>query len=136
MNGANHADDGVEQAGPTSAASPPPAGWYENLSTNRYEWWNGLKWSDPTLLTNFERREILARAVVQWTSQGWRTELLTDNKAALSKESFRKWYWDSVLLILTAGLWLVVIVIKLARGGHYSDHVTLYVDEYGRVAEH
>jgi hypothetical protein len=39
----------------TPAAPQPPAGWYANPSSNRTEWWDGARWSDPAPVSDLQQ---------------------------------------------------------------------------------
>ncbi|QOI66969.1 membrane protein [Microbacterium phage GardenState] len=78
------------------------------------------------------RRSALTKALGKYRSQGYAIELSGDGlQATLTRKAKLGTFWNVALSILTGGLWLIVIAIRLAN--RKTESVVLYVDELGKV---
>ena len=79
-----------------------------------------------------ERKELLARSVQSHVAQGYRVESAAgDYGAVLVKGHKPNHLMHLIITLLTAGVWLVGWLIRIAMGG--EKRLMLAVDEYGNV---
>ena len=79
-----------------------------------------------------ERKELLARSVQSHVAQGYRVESAAgDYGAVLAKGHKPNHLMHLVITLLTAGVWLVGWLIRIAMGG--EKRLMIAVDEYGNV---
>jgi hypothetical protein len=79
-----------------------------------------------------ERKELLARSVQNHVAQGYRVESAAgDFGAVLVKGHKPNHLMHLIITLLTAGVWLVGWLIRIAMGG--EKRMMLAVDEYGNV---
>lgn len=78
-----------------------------------------------------ERKAILAAAVANTVSGGWRVESQTDYQAVLVKGKNHSHVLHLILTLLTLGLWLLVWIPLAIFGG--EKRATLTVDDAGTV---
>lgn len=69
--------------------------------------------------------------VAKYTRDGYAVEMRTDTQAVVSKKAKIGWFWNTVLTLLTAGFWLIIVVYKLVN--RKVERVTLTVDAEGKV---
>jgi hypothetical protein len=86
----------------------------------------------PTVLSDRERGEILARALTTWTSWGWRVESQGPTQAQLVKGKHTSHLLHFFLGLFTLGLWWITVWPAVTLlGGQKQKFLT--VDEYGNV---
>jgi hypothetical protein len=123
-------------AEPTS----PPPGFYSD-ETGRRRWWDGTGWTNQFVepggaaldgrLTPGERRAILDRAVARFVRNGYTVESNTGTQAVVAKRQRISWLPNILLAIVTGGLWLVVLAIKLIDWPR--DRAVLTIDASGEL---
>lgn len=117
----------------TDVASNVPAGWYDD-GAGRQRWWDGYAWSNtyqPVALSIAERDAHLNAAVMQWTVQGWQVQLVSNGSASLTRRRRIGWFWNTIGVIITAGLWLIYVIYRVVNPT--VETAILTVDEYGAV---
>jgi hypothetical protein len=121
---------------PAMAQSSPQPGFYTDESGRR-RWWSGTEWTDVTAivrdgeLTDQERRAILDRAVTKYVERGYRVDSNTGRQAVVSKRQRVHLLSNLLLTLVTGGLWLIVLAIRLLNWP--SDRAVLTVDASGRL---
>lgn len=86
-----------------------------------------------TGLTSEQRTEILNAEVARYASKGWLVNSQAGNQAVLSRKKRIGVFWNLVLSIITGGLWLIVVVIRLVN--RKTQTLVLTVDANGNVAQ-
>ena len=54
-----------------------------------------------------------------------------NNQAVLSKNKRMGWFWNTVLVLITGGLWLIYVIYRALN--RKKDTVVVTVDQYGKV---
>jgi len=86
------------------------------------------------LPTDAERRAELVKRLRKYRSDGYAVELSADGfTATLSRKRKLGLWLNLILTILTAGLWLIVVAIKLVN--RKTETVVLFVDEAGKIVK-
>lgn len=75
---------------------------------------------------------ILAGEVAKLTSKGYAVETMSPGFAVLVRRKRLGIFWNLVLTIVTGGLWLIVIAIRMFN--RKAERVTIAVDATGRVS--
>jgi len=140
-------------------SSFPPAGWYLDGQDPRRRYWDGLKWtehfdeapsvaptvheSQPTFQSKRQKLKprpgeeldaILMAEVATWIARGWKLEgttKLLGRSAMLREPKWRSSLRDLVLVLVTAGLWLIYIIYKALVSK--TSHKIITVDRFGRL---
>jgi hypothetical protein len=85
-----------------------------------------------TTRTNEERKDLLARFVIQQASKGWKLIAQTDFQAVMSFKTRTAHLLHFLLSALTFGIWIFFwIFITLARNKGYQETYT--VDTFGNI---
>lgn len=79
-----------------------------------------------------ERTARLDAEVARQVSKGWTVASRSDSQAILTQVRRMSVFWNVILTLLTGGLWLIVIAIRLANRKPRTRAVT--VDTLGRVS--
>jgi hypothetical protein len=77
------------------------------------------------------RVRILNAEVAKYVKRGWTVETIGAGQAVLSKNKRIGWFWNLILVLLTAGLWLIYVVYRALNRKKLTAIIT--VDEHGRV---
>ncbi len=85
--------------------------------------------SDP--ISTDQQQAILGAEVGRYVSDGWAVESVLGATATLTKNKRIGWFWNAILTLLTAGLWLIVVVYRVVNRKRYA--IVLTVDPSGRV---
>lgn len=140
-------------------ASSAPAGWYLDGQDPRHRYWDGSQWTEhfeestPAASTNSNsqrvfrsKREklkplpadqldaILMAEIATWTGKGWTVEATTrlfGRSTTLREPKWQAFLRDVLLVIVTAGLWLVYIIYRVLVGKTSNKIIT--VDRFGHV---
>lgn len=84
-----------------------------------------------TEMTAAQRTAALESEVISYVRQGYTVETQSATTASLSKKKRIGWFWNIILTLLTGGLWLIVIIVRLVN--RKNDTIVLTVDENGKV---
>lgn len=74
---------------------------------------------------------MLNQAVAKYARDGYTVQTNSNFQAVLTKNRRIGWFWNTVLVILTAGLWLIYVIYRALN--RKSDTVVLTVDQYGKL---
>ena len=85
--------------------------------------------ADKQPLSIEERNAILSSEVMQYTRQGYNLLNSTPTEAVVSKLKKQSTFWNVVLTLLTGGLWLIVIFLRLK-----PQRLLISVNEFGKVS--
>jgi hypothetical protein len=77
------------------------------------------------------RVAALDEAVARWARDGWSVSSVSGATAVLQRKKRIGWFWNLVLTVITGGLWLIVVVVRVVN--RKIQTVVLTVDEYARV---
>ena len=88
-----------------------------------------LRHSGPA--SDAQRRAALDAVVAEYARQGWTPTVLSSTQAVLQRKKRIGWFWNLLLALLTAGLWLIVVAIRVVNRKMQTTILT--VDEWGRV---
>lgn len=89
--------------------------------------------SQSVPLNDAARTEILNQAVARYARDGWTVNSVAGFQAVLSRKKRIGWFWNLILALITAGLWLIVVIIRVVNRKILT--VVLTVDAYGTVTE-
>jgi hypothetical protein len=140
-------------------SSSAPAGWYIDGQDLRRRYWDGSQWTEhfeeapqpsPTnwktkrpftskrkklkALPGDQLDAILNAEVGTWIAKGWTVEATTKlfgRSAMLREPRLQAFLRDLLLVLVTAGLWLIYIIYQALVGKTSNKIIT--VDRFGRV---
>lgn len=75
---------------------------------------------------------ILNAEVARYAARGWTVSSVQGQQAVLQRKKRIGWFWNLVLSLITAGLWLIVVIIRVVN--RKIESLILTVDAYGRVS--
>lgn len=78
-----------------------------------------------------QRSALLNAEVARWASKGWTVSSVGDGQAILQRKKRIGWFWNTILALVTAGLWLIVVIIRVVNRKIQTRIVT--VDAYGAI---
>ncbi len=85
----------------------------------------------PDAITTDQQQAILSAEIARYISQGYTAEAVLGATATLTKNKRIGWFWNTVLTVLTAGLWLIVVIFRVVNRKRYT--IVLTVDRSGRL---
>lgn len=63
-----------------------------------------------------EQRDALLNAeVARLASQGWTVSSVSGGQGIVQRKKRIGWFWNTILAIVTGGLWLIVVVIRVVN---------------------
>ncbi len=71
-------------------------------------------------------QRFMQTEVAKWVARGYAVETMTPTQTILSRKKKIGFFWNLVATLLTAGLWLIVIVIRIAN--KKTQRVVISVD--------
>jgi hypothetical protein len=84
-----------------------------------------------TALPEATRTALLNDAVASYARAGWTVNSVAGGQAVLSRKKRIGWFWNLILTLITGGLWLIVVIIRVVNRKILT--VILTVDEAGNV---
>ncbi|WP_442574166.1 hypothetical protein ACSBPH_09835 [Microbacterium sp. F51-2R] len=85
----------------------------------------------PVPLDDHARASALNAEVARYARDGYTVESNADGQAVLAKVRRMGWFWNTVLVLLTGGLWLIYVIYRALN--RKKEIVILSVDSNGRV---
>lgn len=85
----------------------------------------------PAVMSAEQRETILNKRIADYTRKGWTVQSVTTGQAILTKNKRIGWFWNTVLVLITAGLWLIYVIYRALN--RKNDTVVINVDAYGKV---
>ncbi|WP_084104150.1 hypothetical protein [Demequina sp. NBRC 110056] len=76
-------------------------------------------------------QSVLDAEVAHYVARGYGIESRTPTQVVLAKQRRIGWFWNTIFVLLTAGLWLIYVIYRLAN--RKVDRVVLTVDGAGGV---
>ncbi|MDQ0735319.1 hypothetical protein [Arthrobacter agilis] len=73
----------------------------------------------------------LDAAVADYVRRGYAVESRTNTQAVMAKKRRIGWFWNILLSIVTGGLWLIVVIVRLIN--RKVDRVVLNADPTGML---
>lgn len=86
---------------------------------------------EKTHATFEERQNLLNAEIAKWVNKGWIVQIVNGNQAILYKPKRVGIFWNFVLSMVTAGLWLFVWLYKILNQKTYQ--VIINVNEFGNI---
>lgn len=83
------------------------------------------------IFTLDQRNQILSQEVSKYALSGWGVASTTSTQAVLQRKKRIGWFWNIILALITGGLWLIVVLIRVVN--RKIETLVITVDEYGRV---
>jgi len=83
------------------------------------------------LLSEESRAQILNAEVARYAQQGWTVNAVSPGQAVLSRTRRMGWFWNTVGVFITAGLWLIYVIYRALN--RKTDTLIITVDPAGRV---
>jgi len=87
--------------------------------------------TDAMPLSDDARARILNAEIARYAAQGWTVQTVSAGQAVLSRNKRMGWFWNLILVLITAGLWLIYVVYRALNRKKQTLVVT--VDPQGRV---
>jgi len=87
--------------------------------------------TQTTGMTPDQRTAILNGEIAKWASKGWIVQHADGGQAVLSQNKRIGWFWNLILTLLTGGLWLIVVIVRVVNRKKLTMIIT--VDQYGKV---
>ena len=88
--------------------------------------------SSSTPLPMEQLTAVLNAEVARYAARGWTVSSMQGQQAVLQRQKRIGWFWNLILTLLTGGLWLIVVIIRVVNRKVESLIVT--VDAYGRIS--
>lgn len=85
----------------------------------------------PSPLSPEARSAILNAEVARAAAQGWTVSSVAGDQAVLQRKKRIGWFWNIILSILTGGLWLIVVIIRVVN--RKIQTLILTVDAFGTI---
>jgi len=77
------------------------------------------------------QQQALQTEIARASSNGWTVTSVTGNQAILQRKKRIGWFWNLLLTIVTGGLWLIVVIIRVVNRKTETRIIT--VDPMGAV---
>ncbi len=87
--------------------------------------------SVATPISTDQQQVALSAEVARYVSRGYTAEASVGSMATLTTNKRIGWFWNTVLTLLTGGLWLIVVIYRLVNRTRYT--IVLTVDPFGVV---
>lgn len=79
-----------------------------------------------------DRTTILDREIAKASREGWTTTTVTPGTQAILQRKKRvAWFWVTVLSILTIGIFLIIVLLRIVN--RKMETLIITVDENGKV---
>jgi hypothetical protein len=88
--------------------------------------------SSSTPLPMEQLTAVLNAEVARYAARGWSVSSVQGQQAVLQRQKRIGWFWNLILTLITGGLWLIVVIIRVVNRKIESLIVT--VDAYGRIS--
>lgn len=83
-------------------------------------------------LTSEQRSEVLNVEVARYASKGWTVSSVTSTQAVLQRKKKIGLWLNLILSLLTAGFWLIVVLVRVIN--RKVESLILSVDVDGKVS--
>lgn len=87
--------------------------------------------TDRHPITREQQAAILNAEVARLAAQGWTVGSVSGDQGILQRKKRIGWFWNTILTLITAGLWLIVVIVRVVNRKIETRIVT--VDAYGAV---
>lgn len=124
----------------SAAAQTTPPGWHPDGSGG-LRWWDGIRWTEhqaparapqaPQRHTPPSARETRAAfdsRVAYHVAQGWSVMTTRDDMVIMTRKKKIGWFWNLLLTLLTGGLWLIVVIVRIVNRKQQSLTLTMRPD--------
>jgi hypothetical protein len=75
--------------------------------------------------------QVLNAEVSRRAQDGWSVASVTGSQAILQRKKRIGWFWNIVLTLVTGGLWLIVVIVRLVN--RKIETLTITVREDGQL---
>jgi hypothetical protein len=82
-------------------------------------------------ISESERAAILNGEVAKWARAGWSVQSVMAGQAILQRNTRIGLFWNVLLSIVTAGIWLIVVAYRALNRKQQTMVIT--VDAYGKL---
>lgn len=87
---------------------------------------------DTQTLKEEARAQVLNAEIAKYVSKGYTVQSATAGQAVLTKNKRIGWFWNTVLAVLTAGIWLIYVIYRALN--RKQNTLIISVDAYGKVS--
>ena len=92
----------------------------------------GMNAADRQPIAPEQQAASLNAEVARLAAQGWTVGSVSAGQGILQRKKRIGWFWNTVLTLLTGGLWLIVVIVRVVNRKIETRVVT--VDAYGTVS--
>ena len=86
--------------------------------------------TDATLSTE-ARAEVLNAEVAKQAAKGWTVNSVSGGQAVLSRKTKIGFWLNAILALITGGIWLIVVLVKVIN--RKVETLIVTVDAFGKV---
>ena len=87
--------------------------------------------TDAMPMPDEARERILNAEIARYAAKGWTVQTVSAGQAVLSRNKRMGWFWNLILVLVTAGLWLIYVVYRALN--RKKETLVVTVDAQGRV---
>jgi hypothetical protein len=88
--------------------------------------------TEPGALTDAQRTDLLNHEVARYALAGWTVSSVVGNQAVLQRTVRIRFWVNLVLMLLTWGLWLIVVALRILN--RRIESLVITVDHSGKVS--
>lgn len=77
------------------------------------------------------QQQTLQAEIARASADGWTVTSVTGGQAILQRKKRIGWFWNLVLTFLTAGLWLIVVLVRVIN--RKTETLVITVDAAGNL---
>ena len=85
-------------------------------------------------LSDDQRNEILNNEIEKAVSAGWKVQSSRNHQAVLSKNKRIGWFWNSIFIIISGGIWLIPVAYWILNRKQLT--LVLNVAASGKIYAH
>lgn len=86
---------------------------------------------DNAQVSEATREQRLNEEIAKHVAHGYTVQSKMSGTAVLSRNKRMGWFWNTVLVLLTAGLWLIYVIYRALN--RKTEVIQINVDVYGKV---
>ena len=86
----------------------------------------------PNTLPVEQLTAILNAEVARFARKGWTVSSVQGQQAVLQRKKRIGWFWNLLLCVVTAGVWLIVVIIRMVN--RKVESMILTVDAFGKIS--
>lgn len=85
-----------------------------------------------TTLSEESRAQILNGEVAKYAARGYMVQSQGAGQAVLSKNKRMGWFWNTLITVLTGGLWLIYVIYRALN--RKTETLVITVDAHGKIS--